>query len=172
MKYAKISCSSLSPSFSVFCLKRNHHNLTSQEYAANLISFLNTARCCSSVTNDNFRNTLNGIVGRIIGNNLTKNTETIHSSIHRNQNQKYSTGEHVIAYFTEDDVLLWRLGIIEIVETDNLMVSFMTAINTERNIWEFDQEETLLGVSYEQIFASSTNVKYFNSRIIHLKIFV
>ena len=144
--------------------------MTSQEYAANLISFLNTARCCSSVTNDNFCNTLNGILGRITSNDLTKNTETIHSSIHRNQNQKYSTGEHVIAYFTEDDVLLWRLGIIEIFETDNLMVSFMTAINTERNIWEFDQEETLLRVSYEQILASSINVKYFNSPIIRLQI--
>ena len=47
--YARVTCMSLKPTAAVFRLKRNHQNLTSTEYAENLIPYLNGARCCKRI---------------------------------------------------------------------------------------------------------------------------
>ena len=50
VKFAKISCMSLKPTASVFRLKKAYKNLKTEEYAENLISYLNNARCCKTLT--------------------------------------------------------------------------------------------------------------------------
>ena len=52
---------SLKPSSAVFRLKRNHKNLTTAE---NLISYLNNARSCKTITIDDLNNVMRGIMGR------------------------------------------------------------------------------------------------------------
>ena len=43
VRYARISCMSLKPTAVFFCLKRNYKNLTTEEYAENLIAYLSNA---------------------------------------------------------------------------------------------------------------------------------
>ena len=50
VKYARMSCTSLKPNCSVFCLKRNHKNLSTEEYTDNLCSYLSNARSSKMLT--------------------------------------------------------------------------------------------------------------------------
>jgi len=68
---ARISCMSLKPTASLFRLKRNHQNLTTEEYSENLISYLNNAPCCKTLTVEDLNNVMRGIMGRSI--NVNKN---------------------------------------------------------------------------------------------------
>ena len=63
IKYAKMSCKSLKPSASMFCLKRNLKNIRTGEYSENLISYLNNARCCKTLTVEDL-NVTSGILSR------------------------------------------------------------------------------------------------------------
>ena len=55
---------SLKPTAAVFCLKRNYQNLPSTEYAENLVSYVNSARCCKCIIVDDLRNTIHTIAGQ------------------------------------------------------------------------------------------------------------
>ena len=45
-----MSYMSLKPTDAAFCLKRNHKNLTTEEYAENLMVYLSNACCCKTIT--------------------------------------------------------------------------------------------------------------------------
>ena len=59
-----MSSISFKPTAAVFRLKRNYQNLTSAEFAENLISYLNSARSCKRITVDDLRNVMHGVAGR------------------------------------------------------------------------------------------------------------
>ena len=61
VKYARISCMSLKPTAAVFRLKRQYKNLTSDEYAENLMAYLANARCCKTITVEDLNNVMRGI---------------------------------------------------------------------------------------------------------------
>lgn len=63
-RYARLSCMSLKPTATVFRLKRNNKNLATEEYAENLSSYLNNARCCKTITMEDLSNVMHGIIGR------------------------------------------------------------------------------------------------------------
>ena len=58
-----MSCKSLKPTTSIFCLKRNLRNKRTEEYSENLISYLNNARCCETLTVEDL-NITSGILSR------------------------------------------------------------------------------------------------------------
>ena len=59
-----MSSISFKPTAAVFRLKRNYQNLTSADFAENLISYLNSARSCKRITVDDLRNVMHGVAGR------------------------------------------------------------------------------------------------------------
>ena len=62
VRYARISCMSLKPTAAVFHLKRNHKNLTTEEYAEILIAYLSNAHCCEIITVEDLNNVMPGIM--------------------------------------------------------------------------------------------------------------
>ena len=62
VRYARISCMSLKPTAAVFCLKRNHKNLTTAEYVENLIAYLSNACCCKTITVEDLNNGMHGTI--------------------------------------------------------------------------------------------------------------
>ena len=61
VRYAQMSSMSLRPTASVFRLKRNPRNLSTEEYADNLCSYLCSARSCKTITMDDLNNVMRGI---------------------------------------------------------------------------------------------------------------
>ena len=63
VKYGRLMCTSMNPpKAAVFRLQRNHKDLTTDEYAENLISYLDTARSCKNITMNDLNNILIGSV--------------------------------------------------------------------------------------------------------------
>jgi hypothetical protein len=123
VRYARMICISLKQTAAVFRLKRNHKNLTIDEYTENLIAYLNNARCCRTITVEDLNNVMRGIMGR--STNLETPTEhEIPQRIPISQSQldqantllpipKYEIGEHIIAFLLDGNIAKWHLGVVE-----------------------------------------------------------
>ena len=48
----------------LFVWKKNHKNLTTEEYAENLIAYLSNARCCNIITVEDLNNIMREIMSR------------------------------------------------------------------------------------------------------------
>ena len=48
----------------LFVWKKNHKNLTTEEYAENLIAYLSNARCCKIITVEDLNNIMREIMSR------------------------------------------------------------------------------------------------------------
>ena len=64
-RYARVNSISLKTTAVFFRLKQNYQNFTPTEYAENLISYLNSARCCKRVTVDDLYNITHGKARRM-----------------------------------------------------------------------------------------------------------
>ena len=64
IRYARMSSMSLQPTAAVFRLNRNYTNLSSEEYADNLCSYLCSARSCKTITIEDLNNVIHGIAGK------------------------------------------------------------------------------------------------------------
>ena len=110
VRYARMSSMSLKPTAAVFRLKQNHRNLSYQEYADNLTSYLSTARSCRTITIEDLNNVMHGIEGRSQNEvELSDISDTCSST-----SQLYEVGEHVIALWYDTSSVKWYLGIIEL----------------------------------------------------------
>ena len=89
--YARLMmCTSMNPSkAAVFRLQRNHKDLTNDEYAENLISYLDTARSCKNITMNDLSNILFGIVSSV-----TASSTSTSSSEYTN----FVAGDHIAAF--------------------------------------------------------------------------
>ena len=73
VRYAKNTSLRLKHSDPVFRLKRDYKNLTNEEYAANLMNYLGSARKTSSLTVNDLSNAISKITGRTVA---THNSNT------------------------------------------------------------------------------------------------
>ena len=64
IKYVRMTCMPLQPTAAVFRLMRNHCKLETKEYADNLITYLDSARTCRTITLDDLSNVLHGLSGK------------------------------------------------------------------------------------------------------------
>ena len=93
--------SRLKPTSAVFWLKRKYQTWERSEYADNLISYLNGASTCRTITLSELSNVLHGISGK-------SGKQSTCSGEHDNT---LSIGEHV-AFWEEKD-FQWSLGVVD-----------------------------------------------------------
>ena len=94
--------SRLKPTSAVFWLKRKYQTWERSEYADNLISYLNGASTCRTITLSELSNVLHGISGK-------SGKQSTCSGEHDNT---LSIGEHVVAFWEEKD-FQWSLGVVD-----------------------------------------------------------
>ena len=138
VRYARITCMSLKGTAAVFRLKRNHRNLSTEEYAENLISFLSNARLCKTITMANLTNIMHGIIGKsgieaptpVLRDEPEEEAanQTSLSSPDRSHIQ-YQCGEHVIAFWLEGNTAKWYLGVVEGISDGKILISYMSREN-------------------------------------------
>lgn len=163
IRYARVTCMSLKPTAAVFRLKRNHRNLTSTEYAENLISYLNSARCCKRITVDDLRNIMHGIAGRTDSAETVDLVEKESNTMEKQKEKQYNLGEHVIAFWLEGNVAKWYLGIVEAEKCDKLLISYMIRGDSKGQSWTFPETAEILETNFEQIIATKVKVQYLGS---------
>ena len=172
VKYARISCMSLKPTASVFRLRRNHKNLPTEEYAENLISFLNNARCCKTLTVDDLNNVMRGIVSRSTNDENDVNDTTDKQSLESLScnEDAFKVGDHVIAFWIEGNETQWYLGFIDGMVGDNPLISYMKRTDKIGRSWTYPESAEILETNPEQILARKVKVQYLGSVRIRLNI--
>ena len=117
---------SLKPAAAVFCLKRNHKNLTTEEYAENLIAYLSNTCCCKTIAVEDLNNVMLGIISWSMD---------VHNKNQSNSNFKYpqvsvqlegeknpiqyQIGEHLIAFWFEGNETKWYRSVVGGIENEN-----------------------------------------------------
>ena len=167
VRYARFTSTSLKPTAAVLRLKRNYKNLESQEYYDNLTSYLSNVRSIKTLTLSDLKNVLHCLAN--------KNAEPDNSEIETEINKPdFVLGEHVIAFWVNtNSVKQWYLGIVEKIEADGLIISYLTQASRSSGgdqSWTFPEEAEVLKTSYEQILASQVKVQYSGSVRIRCKI--
>ena len=160
---------SLKPTAAVFLLKRNHKNLTTEEYAENLIAYLSNGRCCKSITVEDL-NVMRGIMSWSIdvpnesqSNNNTKDPQVSVQLEGEKNPIQYQIGEHLIAFWVEGNETKWHLGVIESIENENTLVSYMIRTDTNGKYWTYPESAEVLLNSCDQVLASKVKVQYLGS---------
>ena len=110
----------------VIQIKKNHADLDAEEYADNLISYLDNARSIKSITLTDLNNVLHGLTMTPFLKNDIENTNS------------FVVGEYVAAFWFEDTTYEWYLGVIEHINPSNtIVVSYLIRADTKGKTWVF-----------------------------------
>ena len=146
----------------VFRLQRNHKDLTTDEYAENLKSYLDTARCCKNITMNDLNNILFGIVSSV-----TPSSTSASSSEYTH----FVAGDHIAAFRFEHGKHKWFVGIIDTVVSDSIIkVSYLKLVDGNK-IWTFPEEADIQETGVNQI-CKNIEINYLRSIRIKCKIHV
>ena len=163
VRYAKNTSLRLKHTDAVFRLKRDHKNLTNEEYAENLMNYLGSVRKTSSLTVNDLSDAISKITGRV--STEISNTETVHSpaELRHQSPSSFKPGEHVAVFWIENsNDVVWYLGIVDD-ETENGKVQVLHLKQTDKvgQKWLLpDNPENLL-VDKDQIIVRDISVMYF-----------
>ena len=164
VRYAKNTSLRLKHSDPVFRLKRDYKNLTNEEYAANLMNYLGSARKTSSLTVNDLSNAISKITGRTVTTH-NSNTQSEHSSpeiLHQSPSS-FKPGEHVVVFWIENsNEVVWYLGIVD-GETESGKVKVLHLKRTDKvgQKWLLPDDPENLDVDKDQIIMTDVNVMYF-----------
>ena len=95
VKYARMTCTFMKPTATVFRLKRDYKNLCSEEYAEHLTSYLNNARSYKNISIDDLNNVLIGLSSGV--SSSVQHSQPDSSSI--DTDVSLSVGNHVTVFW-------------------------------------------------------------------------
>ena len=160
VKYARMSCTAMKETHSVFRLKKNCLDLDAEEYADNLISYLDNARSVRSITLNDLNNVLHGLANTIpLANPDSQNKDG------------FVIGEYVAAFWLEGATYKWHLGVVENIHSDQtIVISYLIRADPKGKTWVFPDEAQLEETGNEQILMRNMLVSYMRSVRIKCKI--
>ena len=97
VRFQRNSSQTLKKDDSVFCLRKQHKNLESKEYAANLRQFLNQSRSVSNLTMGDLCNVLTGLNGVI-----AKSSNVVCDVPDNIKMPDFECGEHVVCVWHDE----------------------------------------------------------------------
>ena len=153
VKYARMTCTSLKPTAPVFRLERKSKSLPTQEYAENLITYLDTARCTKTLTLQDLNHVLTGLTAQVLNKNSSNTT------------QDFTIGEHIAPFWIEDQYK-WHLGVVEtILDNGNPKVSYLYTTDNDRKTWTYPDPENkeMHETEKDQILLKNIKVNYLSS---------
>lgn len=160
-KYVRMACISLKPNSSVFRLKRDYKNLSTEEYIDNLCSYLTNARSSKTL----FISDLN----RVLHCSAHQSNVELQEEPVENEDE-HQVGYHIVAYWLEGNTSEFYLGVIEAVRDDKILVSYMVRADSDGETWVFPETAELLETKEEQILAKKVLVQYVGNVRIRCKI--
>ena len=148
----------------VFRLKRDNKNLSNEEYAENLISYLGSARKTSSISSTDLDNAISRITGCASA-ALTKNKEDSQNkgvpqcqleksfTDHQLQPESSKPGEHVAIFWVDNsNDIVWYLGIVDNV-LDNNKINIIHLKRTDKlgHKWVLPEHPEVQPIHQDQI---------------------
>ena len=161
VKYARITCTSLKQNASVFRLKRDYKNLSTDEYIDNLTSYLTNARSSKTLSITDLNRVLHCLAHQ---SSVELQEQTFDSE------DEHHVGDHVIAYWLEGNSADFFLGVIDKIQDDKIFVSYMVRADSCGATWVYPETAELLETKREQILAKNVLVQYVGSIRIRCKI--
>ena len=76
----------------------------------------------------------------------------------------------MIAFWVEGNETKWHLGVVEGIENDNPLVSYMIRTDGKGKSWTYPESAEVLQTSCDQILASKIKVQYLGSVCIRCNI--
>ena len=76
---------------------------------------------------------------------------------------QYQIGEHLIAFWIEGNETKWHLGVVEAIENENPLVSYMILTDAKGRSWTYPESAEVIWTSCGQILASKVKVQYLQS---------
>ena len=172
IQFQKNSSTGIKSDAAVFRLKRNHKNLDTSDYAANLCEYLNHARCSTKLSMCDLRNVLNGLNYSLPAPEISVTStfdQVNHGSVEvcrvdkENETENcFTCGEHLACIWTEDvgDKINWHLGVADKFENGELLVSYMKRADQKGLTWLFPDEAEIHLTKRDQVIALSIPVRY------------
>ena len=141
----------------VFRLQRNHKDVTTDEYADNLMAYLDTARSCKNITMTHLNNILFGIASHVAPLDFSISGRS-------EEETNFMVGDHIAAFWLTEEYQ-WHLGIIDTVVDDaKIKVSYILRVeSTNDHVWVFPEEADVHDTSVDQIMCKNIKVDYLNS---------
>ena len=122
VRYAKNTSLRLKHSDPVFCLRRNGKNLSNEEFAENLVSYLGIARK-TTISPVDLENAISKITGSKFSQMLPGNLSNRFSESDFPEETLVKPGEHIAVFWIEKaNNILWYLGIIDDVKEETVML--------------------------------------------------
>ena len=76
---------------------------------------------------------------------------------------QYQISEHLIAFWIEGNETKWHLGVVEAIENENPLVSYMILTDAKGRSWTYPESAEVIWTSCGQILASKVKVQYLGS---------
>ena len=155
VRYAKNTSLRLNHSDSVFRLRRDNKNLSSEEYSENLKTYLGSARKIKTISISDLSDVI--VIAKITGKKSTCDNEEV-----SNTESLLKPGEHVAVYWVEEaNTVVWYLGIVEEVGKDNRAKILLLKRSDKKGLnWIIPDEPEKLNVDNDQFVACDICVIY------------
>ena len=69
------------------------------------------------------------------------------SQSHKTDKIKYISGEHVAAFWYDNQNIKWHLGIVEELKHDKITIKYMTQADSAGSSWTFPEKAEILDTS-------------------------
>lgn len=171
IRYTKLSTSSMKRSSDVFRLKKDHITLDSEDYAHNLKVYFGCIHSINTISLESFSAILTGLNAARNNNISNISTEPKKALL----TLTLQTGEHVAGVWSDDNgpsgqTLTWHIGVIELVDSEKVSVSYLQASSKDRCHWVYPETAATLCTPLDQIIATGLSVEYSCATIIRCKI--
>lgn len=170
VRYAKLSCSNMKRSSTVFRLKKNYKNLESVDYAHNLKAYFGCVTSIKQITLADFGYILTGLNAASVPGINTETDNEVADSV------QPQPGEHIAGVWADEkdptgQTLTWHIGVVESVSNDGAMVSYLIQSNNKSKAnWMFPETSSTFYTPKDQIIMASLKVEYTCVTIIRCRI--
>ena len=163
--YAKLTCTTMIKTSTALKLTRNSKSLSSQEYADNLKSYLDTARSVKSLTINDLSNVLHGLSATSIPVNTSTSAASApdYDPIHETSitDNSYKVGEHIAELWWESNMCMWHIGVVDKVNDDGTInVSYLVRSDSKGAAWVYPEESQVYKTVSDQVVKRNITVNY------------
>lgn len=161
VRYARKTSLSLPETAEVFRLKRNGKNLSAEEYADNLMSYLDRSRATKSLNMNDLQHVLVA---------MTSSEDDTDTEMEVAESIDYIPGEHVISAWRDYDgnTIAWYLGIIDEAKEDQIEITYFEKCGTTQSSWILTDKQYT--THEKQIMYRNVRVAYKNTKTIRCSI--
>ena len=147
VRYAKNTCLSLKHTASVFRLKKQYKNLTSEEYVENLCQYLGGARSKKVLTENDLSELLKDLLENpeesLVSKRIPSSSPQEFNKLEKLPSSEYNCDELVAAVWIDEkeNDLNWFLRVVNSISTETIGVTYYNRKNKDSTSWTVPEDD-------------------------------